>query len=107
MALLAYKARTLNGIWAAAPHLHNGSVPNLYQLLLPAEKRNKIFYIGTWEFDPVNVGYVSTKTPGAFLFDTTLEGNSNAGHEYGTGDYGKDPFTEGEIWALIEYMKTL
>ncbi len=55
----------------------------------------------------MNVGYVSTKTPGSFLFDTTLEGNSNAGHEYGTGEYGADPFTEDEIWALIEYMKTL
>ena len=105
--LLAYKARPMNGIWTGAPFLHNGSVPNLYQLLLPAEKRDKTFYIGTWEFDPVNVGYVSTKTPGAFLFDTTLGGNSNAGHEYGTGEYGTDPFTEDEIWALIEYMKTL
>jgi processive rubber oxygenase RoxA-like protein len=105
--LLAYKARPLNGIWSAAPHLHNGSVPNLYQLLLPAEKRDKTFYIGTWDFDPVNVGYVSTKTPGSFLFDTTLKGNSNAGHEYGTGKYGKEPFTEDEIWALVEYMKTL
>lgn len=105
--LLAYKARPLNGIWTAAPYLHNGSVPNLYQLLLPADKRDKIFYIGSWEFDPVNVGYVSTKTPGSFLFDTTLEGNSNAGHEYGTGEYGKEPFTEAEIWSLVEYMKTL
>ena len=100
--LLAYKARPLNGIWSAAPHLHNGSVPNLYQLLLPAEKRDKTFYIGTWEFDPVNVGYVSTKTEGGFLFDTTVKGNSNAGHEY-----GNELFTEDEIWALVEYMKTL
>ncbi|MCK5667940.1 MAG: hypothetical protein KAI15_02555 [Gammaproteobacteria bacterium] len=105
--LLAYKARPLNGIWSAAPHLHNGSVPNLYQLLLPAEKRDKTFYIGSWEYDPVNVGYVSTETAGSFLFDTTLAGNSNAGHEYGTGDYGNEPFTEDEIWALVEYMKTL
>ncbi len=105
--LLAYKARPLNGIWTAAPYLHNGSVPNLYQLLLPADKRAKTFYIGSWEFDPVNVGYVSTKTAGSFLFDTTLRGNSNAGHEYGTGEYGKEPFTDDEIWALVEYMKTL
>jgi len=106
-ALLAYKARPLNGIWTAGPYLHNGSVPNLYQLLLPAEQRDKSFYIDPWEFDPVNVGYVSTQTPDSFFFDTTLKGNSNAGHEYGTGEYGTDPFTEDEIWALIEYMKTL
>ena len=30
---LAYKARPLEGIWATAPYLHNGSVPNLYELL--------------------------------------------------------------------------
>lgn len=105
--LLAYKARPLNGIWTGAPYLHNGSVPNLYQLLLPAEKRVKTFYIGTWDFDPVNVGYVSTRTTGSFLFDTTLTGNSNAGHEYGTVEYGNAPFIEEEIWALVEYMKTL
>ena len=28
-----YKARPLNGIWATAPYLHNGSVASLYQLL--------------------------------------------------------------------------
>jgi hypothetical protein len=33
---LAYKARPLDGIWATAPYLHNGSVPTLYDLLLPA-----------------------------------------------------------------------
>jgi hypothetical protein len=31
----AYQARPLNGIWAMAPYLHNGSIPTLYDLLLP------------------------------------------------------------------------
>ena len=106
-ALLAYKARPLNGIWTGGPYLHNGSVPNLYQLMLPAEKRDKTFYIGSWEFDPVNVGYVSTETPGSFLFDTSLKGNGNGGHEYGTGTDGLPVLSDDEIWALIEYMKTL
>lgn len=106
-ALLAYKARPLNGIWAGGPYLHNGSVPNLYELLLPAAKRTKSFYIGAWEFDPVKVGYVAEQRSGSFFFDTSLKGNSNAGHEYGTGEYGTAPFSEEEIWALIEYMKTL
>lgn len=105
-ALLAYKARPLNGIWAGAPYLHNGSVANLYDLLQPAEKRPQIFYIGSWEFDSVRVGYVSDK-PQGFLFDTKLVGNSNAGHEYGTGYDGKPKLTEKEIWALVEYLKTL
>ncbi|HBO9617185.1 TPA: hypothetical protein L5F16_004661, partial [Pseudomonas aeruginosa] len=33
--LRAYKARPLDGIWATPPFLHNGSVPNLFQLLSP------------------------------------------------------------------------
>src|SRR5690606_5530945 len=35
---LVYKARPLNGIWATAPYLHNGSVPNLWELLQRPEK---------------------------------------------------------------------
>ncbi|MBX2847219.1 MAG: cytochrome c, partial [Acidiferrobacterales bacterium] len=34
----AYKARSLNGIWATAPYFHNGSVPSLYDLLLPKKR---------------------------------------------------------------------
>ena len=30
-----YRARPLNGVWATAPYLHNGSVPSLYWLLTP------------------------------------------------------------------------
>ncbi|MBL1321199.1 MAG: hypothetical protein COA63_009095 [Methylophaga sp.] len=110
-ALLAYKARPLNGVWTSAPFLHNGSVPNLYQLLLPAEQRVKQFSIASWEFDADNVGYVSSISCGTgndnFIFDTTIEGNSNAGHEYGTGYYGKPALTEQERWALVEYLKTI
>jgi len=105
--LLAYKARPLNGIWATAPYLHNGSVPNLYELLLPARQRSKEFYIGTLEYDPEKVGYVNQQSENAFVFDTSLKGNSNAGHEYGRGEYGNEPFTEDEVHALLEYMKTL
>ncbi|MFW5425934.1 MAG: di-heme-cytochrome C peroxidase [Methylophagaceae bacterium] len=110
-ALLAYKARPLNGIWTSAPFLHNGSVPNMYQLLLPAEQRVKQFSIGSLEFAPKTMGFESSATCGTssehFLFDTTLKGNSNSGHEYGTGYYGKPALTEQERWALIEYLKTI
>lgn len=106
-ALLAYKARPLNGVWTSAPFLHNGSVPNLYQLLLPAKDRVKHFHLGSREFDPKNVGYVDVATEGDFVFDTTLLGNNNVGHEYGTGAYGKPALTEDERWALVEYLKTL
>ena len=99
---LAYRARPLNGIWAMAPYLHNGSVPSLNDLLLPPSLRPKTFYVGNWEFNPDIVGYdMKAQAPGAFLFDTTIRGNSNAGHVYGTD------LTEDDRKALIEYLKTL
>jgi len=97
--LLAYKARPINGIWATSPYLHNGSVPTLYDLLLPARDRPRKFFTGNREFDPVNVGYVSDKGP--FEFDTALPGNRNSGHEYGTS------MSKADRMALLEYLKTL
>lgn len=99
-ALLAYKARPLNGIWATAPYLHNGSVPNLYQLLLPANQRVKEFHVGSRRFDPVNVGFETGA--GGFLFRTHEPGNSNAGHEYAA-----PRLTDAERWQLVEYLKSL
>jgi mono/diheme cytochrome c family protein len=97
----SYKARPLNGIWATAPYLHNGSVPNLYQLLLPAAQRVKSFGVGSRNFDPVNVGFETTIAPGGYTLDTTLPGNSNAGHDHGA------PLTDAQRYDLIEYLKTL
>lgn len=106
-ALLAYKARPLNGIWSSAPFLHNGSIPTLYQLLLPADQRVKQFPLGYLEYDPVDVGYANKKTSNSFMFDTAAMGNSNSGHEFGTGYDGQPALTEQQRWALIEYLKTL
>ena len=110
--LNAYKARPLDGIWATAPFLHAGSVPNLYQLLLPVKDRVKTFHVGSREFDPKDVGFSTKPFPGSFEFRTSEEGNSNAGHEglYYTQiqENGKKrDFTEEERRALIEHMKTL
>jgi hypothetical protein len=114
--LLSYKARSLNGIWATAPYLHNGSVPTLYDLLLPkkgpkgpkdppdppdAEFRPDKFMVGSREFDPQKVGLKSSGYDG-FLFNTALPGNSNAGHEYGTKVLSKE-----DRLNLLEYLKTL
>jgi mono/diheme cytochrome c family protein len=99
---LRYRARPLNGIWATAPYLHNGSVANLEELLIPAARRSKVLYMGNWDFDPVRVGYESSSPfIGASILDTRLPGNSNAGHEFGT-----DP-SPADRAALIEYLKTL
>jgi processive rubber oxygenase RoxA-like protein len=106
-ALLAYKARPLNGVWSSAPYLHNGAIHNMYQLLLPQAERDTEFYLGSWQYDPKTLGYVNKASEGSFLFDTQLPGNSNSGHEYGTGAYGLPPLSEEQRWALIEYLKTL
>ncbi|MEA2571792.1 MAG: hypothetical protein QOI24_3793 [Acidobacteriota bacterium] len=98
---LAYKARPLDGIWATAPYLHNGSVPTLSDLLLPVAKRPSTFFVGSRDFDPVNVGFDSSAGDGRFKFDTTLDGNHNSGHTWGT------TLSQADREALIEYMKSL
>lgn len=108
---LSYKALPLNGIWATPPYLHNGSVPNLYSLLSPVVERPKTFYLGSREYDPVNVGYRIDAFSGAFEFDTSKRGNSNAGHEFVTGNSHSGVIgrylSPDERLALIEYLKTL
>ncbi len=99
--LKAYRARALNGIWATAPYLHNGSVPTLYELLLPPDERVERFTTGRYEFDPKQVGIVHTPFEGGFTFDTTIPGNLNGGHIYGT------ELGDADRWALVEYLKTL
>ncbi|EMJ4073717.1 di-heme-cytochrome C peroxidase [Pseudomonas aeruginosa] len=109
--LRAYKARPLDGVWATPPFLHNGSVPNLFQLLSPAAERSPQFYVGTFEFDPKFVGFRTEKFPGGFLLDTRLTGNRNSGHEFRdgcrqNGVIGRALSPE-ERWALVEYLKVL
>lgn len=94
-----YKARPLNGIWATAPYLHNGSVPTLDDLLKPAAERPVKFRTGGRAFDPDKVGLLPPAT-GGFELDTTIPGNSNKGHEHGP----KDP---ADRRALLEYLKSL
>lgn len=119
--LLAYKGRSLNGIWATAPYLHNGSVPTLYDLLLPQKRagdpddgayRPDSFMVGAREFDPVKVGFKSQGYDGK-LFKADRRGDFNSGHEYAAGRTPQldgslpPPLTEEQRWELIEYLKTL
>ena len=126
--LLAYKARSLNGIWATAPYLHNGSVPSLYDLLLPAkpvgegkadvsgdplqEYRPESFVMGSREFDPIKVGFKSQGYDGT-KFTTHRKGDYNSGHEYAAG---KTPQADGRVLPalnadqraqLLAFLKTL
>ncbi|HMQ57525.1 MAG TPA: di-heme-cytochrome C peroxidase, partial [Rhizobiaceae bacterium] len=124
VAILAYKARPLNGIWATAPYLHNGSVPTLYDLLLPSRVRNSTlaheaplpeegaetrperFMVGGREYDPVKGGFRTDQGPFEFRVrddaGRPIPGNFNSGHDYGTADLSSD-----DRWALVEYLKSL
>ncbi|MCH7501479.1 MAG: hypothetical protein IH886_16020 [Nitrospinae bacterium] len=114
--LRVYKARPLNGIWATAPYLHNGSVPNMMELLKPVkapkpeDRRVTKFCVGSREFDPDLLGFKSVPdsskldTNGGcgdnFLFDTILLGNRNVGHDYDNASLNND-----ERLAIIEFIK--
>ena len=120
-----YRARPLNGVWATAPYLHNGSVPSLYWMLKPAAERPRQFCVGSRDFDPEQVGLrviageAQHCRKGETLFSATtadgsaIHGNSNLGHSLeGTPVPGKPGvigrlLTEDERYDLIEYLKTL
>lgn len=105
-----YKAAPREGVWATGPFMHNGSVPNLYEMLKPAAERTRKFYLGG-DFDPVKVGLDASATSGTFLMDTTLLGNSNAGHSFQNGPRGEGIIgpllTDDQRWALVEYLKSI
>jgi len=121
-----YRARPLNGVWATAPYLHNGSVPSLFWLLTPASQRPRSFCQGTRDFDPEVVGFhvaaggeSSCKTGETRFMMTDAKGNAIAGNSvlghsfegpprgnYPKGIIGRG-FSDDERKDLIEYLKTL
>jgi hypothetical protein len=107
---LGYTSRPLNGIWATAPFLHNGSVPTIYDLLKPPPKRPKSFFVGTRRYDPKNLGFLTAQNDeNTFEFKTrddngnVIDGNSNEGHDYSNNEIDNDD----DRYAIIEYLKTL
>ncbi|QWF70749.1 hypothetical protein KEF85_15725 [Methylomonas paludis] len=102
---LGYESRVLQGIWATAPYLHNGTIPTLADLLEPVAKRTPSFKVGN-EYDPGKIGLAKQQHQFDFTLQTTAcdqqdSGNSRCGHEFGTK---LDP---AEKQALLEYLKTL
>jgi hypothetical protein len=91
--------------------LHNGSVPSLYLLLSPQEERPDQFWLGSKQFDPVNVGYSMEKIDGGYLYDVRREGSSNEGHEFKDGPRGKGvigpALAPDDRRAIIEYLKSI
>lgn len=102
-----YVAPPLDGIWATAPYLHNGSVPTL-ETLLNSEARptywSRSFGTDDVDYDHEEVGWKYTEEAtgeGTQIYDTTLPGYRNIGHTFG------DDLTAQERGAVIEYLKTL
>lgn len=108
-----YMAPPLDGIWAAAPYLHNGSVPNV-ELLLDSTARptywKRLDYDST-HFDEEAMGWPFEEVPHPqadapederkHIYDTTYFSQSNTGHAFG------DHLSAEDRRAVIEYLKTL
>jgi mono/diheme cytochrome c family protein len=108
-----YVAPPLDGIWATAPFLHNGSVPTV-AALLDSKKRPK-FWTRTfdskdldqkalgWNFTELMAGQdaETDAKKKVQIYDTTKPGYGNAGHTYG------DALSDADRSAVIEYLKTL
>jgi mono/diheme cytochrome c family protein len=108
-----YQAPPLDGVWATAPYLHNGSVPTVDALLDSKTRPARFLRPPTTAFkhyDPERLGWkappidpsVDPKSPEArFQVDTARFGLGNGGHTFG------DKMTEDERRDVIEYLKTL
>ncbi|WP_145098095.1 c-type cytochrome [Anatilimnocola aggregata] len=105
-----YVAQPLDGIWATAPYLHNGSVPTLWHMLHPAQrpvvwKRTETGYdqkrvgleVEMLDAVPADLNSAEQRQH----FNTRGFGKSAAGHDY------PDALSEDEKTAVLEYLKTL
>jgi mono/diheme cytochrome c family protein len=113
-----YQAPPLDGLWASAPYLHNGSVPSLHALLDSSSRPRRFNRPPSTEFEHYDTQHVGWKfaevtaeelastarrSPfqAKFVVDTGRFGMGNGGHTFG------DELSEDERMDLIEYLKTL
>ena len=107
-----YVPPPLDGIWATAPFLHNGSVPTI-EALLDSSKRPRQ-WTRTFDSSDYNQAAVGWKFTVAVphaqepdemkrtrIYDTTKFGYGNQGHTFG------DALEPEERTAVLEYLKTL
>ena len=98
-----YANHPLDGIWLRAPYLHNGSVPTIRDLLEPPDRRPTVFFRGYDVFDQAGLGFVANVPEengrSFFRYDTSVPGNGNGGHVYGT------TLPDADKRAIVEYLK--
>ena len=108
-----YMPPPLDGIWATAPYLHNGSVPTI-ELVLNSRARPRVWKridLDDTHYDEDALGwpweaapYSQAEAPAEekkFIYDTSYWSQSNTGHTFG------DHLSGAERRAVIEYLKTL
>lgn len=100
-----YRAPALDGLWASAPYLHNGSVPTLWHLMYP-NLRPERFHVGGHALDMQRVGiaYPAGHSPWSdpVLINTREPGFDNGGHVAVF-----DTMNGAQKEALLEYLKRL
>ena len=110
-----YVPPILTGVWSSAPYLHNGSVPTLWHMMHPAERPAK-FEVGGHRLDYARMGIALEADSGGVwrypagaratslsaIYDTSLPGRSNRGHEFPFNNMNED-----EKRAVLEYLKRL
>ena len=100
-----YVAPPLDGVWATAPYLHNGSVPTIDDLLNSSQRPQYWQRSGdSRDYDYEKLGWkykVKNNGSGKWTYDTSIPGYSNSGHYFG------DKLNNSERKAVIEYLKTL
>lgn len=96
-----YVATVLEGLWASAPYMHNGSVPTLWHFMRP-ELRPAKFIVGDQSLDMQKVGIAGLVNSTSEIYDTTLSGRANTGHEKEFETMSEDDKDD-----LLEFLKTL
>lgn len=114
----SYVPQPLVGIWARWPYMHNGSIPTLADVLRPAVERPQRFYVAPAierrDFDSDAIGFpamnrVQSKWKSADrLFDTSIPGLSNQGHDEGIFILdGDNIMTKSMREELLAFLKSL
>ncbi len=107
-----YLAPALSGVWATAPYLHDGSVPDLAALLEPGTRPARWRPVGSGRdgYDPARVGRRwapvevapdPTTAEGRRVHDATRPGLAAGGHLYGAA------LSAEERAELLAYLVTL
>lgn len=113
--MTGYQAPPLDGVWATAPYLHNGSVPTLAELLDSPSRPSRFRRPPSTDFehyDTARVGWrvevldpvepeAARRDQDRSIFDSSRFGLGNQGHSFG------DSLSDEERRAVIEYLKTL